>query len=82
MQQTFKERLLAIGGHGSLSIFAEAAGIHVTNLSKQIGKGAVDPTLCAHLEWLEATPPAKWPDRWIKLRELATAFRKREDKAA
>lgn len=82
MQPSFKDRLLTLAGHGALSIFAAAAGIHSTNLSKQIAKGAVDPTLVAHLEWLEATPLAKWPDRWARLRDLAKAHQKREAKAA
>lgn len=82
MQLPFKDRLTAVCGYGSQSDFAEAAGIHFTNLSKQIAKGEVDPTLIAHLEWLEVTPIAKWPERWSKLATRAKAKAKKEAKAA
>jgi hypothetical protein len=82
LQASFKDRLTALCGYGAQNDFAEAAGIHFTNLSKQISKGEVDPTLCAHLEWMETTPLAKWPDRWSKLRDRAKARAKKEAKAA
>lgn len=82
MQLPFKDRLTALCGYGSQTDFAEAAGIHFTNLSKQIAKGEVDSTLTAHLEWLEAVPPAKWPSRWAKLAARAKARAKKEAKAA
>jgi hypothetical protein len=80
VQQSFKERLTALCGYGAQGDFAEAAGIHHVNLSKQIAKGGVDATLLGHLEWLEAVPPAKWPDRWAKLRERAKAKTKKDAK--
>ncbi len=85
MQGSFKERLAAICGPGAQSDFAEAAGIHFTNLSKQIGRGEIDQMIIGHLEWLEILPPAKWPDRWAKLRDRAkakAAKAKKEAKAA
>lgn len=80
--QGFKERLASICGPGAQGDFAAAAGIHFTNLSKQIAKGAVDPMIVAHLEWLEVTPTAKWPERWAKLRDRAKAKTSKDRKAA
>lgn len=77
MQIPFKDRLTAICGYGAQSDFAEAAGIHFTNLSKQIAKGEVDQMIVGHLEWLESTPPDRWPDRWAKLRDRAKAKAKK-----
>jgi hypothetical protein len=82
LQVSFKDRLATICGSGAQSDFAEAAGIHFTNLSKQISRGEVDPMIVAHLEWLEASPVARWPDRWAKLRERAKAKARKEAKAA
>jgi hypothetical protein len=82
LQPSFKDRLTALCGYGSQADFAEAAGIHFTNLSKQIAKGEVDHMILGHLEWLEATPIKQWPDRWIKLADRAKAKTKKEAKAA
>jgi hypothetical protein len=82
LQPSFKDRLTTLCGYGAQTDFAEAAGIHFTNLSKWIAKGEIDPTFEAHLEWLEATPPAKWPARWHKLRDRIKARAKKEAKAA
>lgn len=82
MQPSFKDRLTVLCGYGAQADFAEAAGIHFTNLSKQISKGSVDPMIEAHLEWLEMTAPAKWPPRWAKLAARAKAKAKKEAKAA
>jgi len=82
LQLPFKERLTILCGYGSQTDFAEAAGIHFTNLSKQIAKGEVAPMLVAHLEWLEAVPPAKWPARWDKLAARAKTKTKKEAKGA
>lgn len=75
----FKERLKALCGYGAQSDFAEASGIHFTNLSKQIAKGKVDPARAAHLEWREATPIHTWPARWQK--RAARAKAKKDAKA-
>lgn len=77
MQLDFKARLAALCGYGAQGDFAEAAGIHPVNLSRQVSKGAVEPMILGHLEWLESTPPARWPDRWAKLRERAKAHAKK-----
>lgn len=82
MQPSFKDRLTAICGYGAQADFSEAAGIHFTNLSKQISKGSVDPMIEAHLQWLESVPIAKWPDRWSKLAARAKARAKKEAKVA
>lgn len=75
--QDFKARLAALIGYGGNADFAEAAGIHPVNLSRQIRKGAVDHMIIGHLEWLEETPPARWPARWSKLRDRAKAHAKK-----
>jgi len=77
-----KERLTAPCGDGAPSDFAEAAGLHVTHLSKQIAKGGVDPTLAAHLEWREAIPVVNWPPRWAALAARARAKAGKDAKAA
>lgn len=82
MQLSFKDRLAALCGYGAQSDFAEAAGIHVTNLSRQIAKGEVDRMIIGHLEWLEAVPVKLWPLRWAKLAARVKAKTKKEAKAA
>ena len=77
MQESIKDRLSALCGYGAQGDFAEAAGIHPVNLSKQISKGEIDPMLLGHVEWLESTPPNKWPARWAKLAARAKAHAKK-----
>ena len=82
MDAYFKDRLKTLCGYGALGDFADAAGIHPVNLSRQIAKGEVDRTLTGYLEWMEATPPTKWPARWAKLAERAKAKAKSDHKKA
>lgn len=75
-------RFGAIFGYGWKRDLAEAVGVTNATLSVQLSTGKVPPYLVAHLEWLEVTPPAKWPDRWAKLRERAKAKAKKDAKEA
>lgn len=77
-----KERLTGLCGDGAQSDFAEAAGLRVTHLSKQIAKGGVDPTLAAQLEWRVAIPVVNWPPRWAALAARTKAKARKDAKAA
>jgi hypothetical protein len=51
-------------------------------LSQQFTENRVRDVVLAHLEWMEATPVAKWPPRWATLAARARAKAKKDAKAA
>ena len=77
--EPIRSRFLALFGTGWQNLICEVLDMHYVTLSRQMnGHQPVDPSLVAHLEWLERTPVAKWPERWAKLAELHRAKVKKD----
>jgi hypothetical protein len=77
-----RERFAALFGYGWQGAAARAIGTHPVNLSKQLaGLYPVPVSTLAILELLEATTPARWPERWQKLADMAKA-KAAKDRAA
>lgn len=80
--ESIAARFDAVFGYGWRSDMAAALGIRAPTISEQFSRGRVQPWMIALLEFFEATPVAKWPDRWSKLAARAKARAKKEAKAA
>lgn len=80
--ETIAARFEAVFGYGWRADFAAALGIRGATITEQFSMNRIQPWLIALLEIFETTPPAKWPDRWSKLRDRAKAKSKKEAKAA
>jgi hypothetical protein len=80
--ESIAARLQAVFAYGWRSGHAEAAGLHFTNLPKQITRGEVDPMIPGHLEWSAATPVRHGPPRRAKLAARAKARARKKAKVA
>jgi hypothetical protein len=71
--QQARAKMADLFGHGWQGDFSEATGIHRVSLSKQLIGDRIPDSIAGHIEWLCATPPGKWPERWQKLAARAKA---------
>ncbi len=70
-------RYSALFGYGWKRDLAEAIQITLPRLSDQFTNDTVKGAAIVALEFLEATPPARWPARWHKLAARAKAHAKK-----
>lgn len=62
-------RFNALIGHGWRTMVSEALSIDATQISRM--NAPTLRTLGAILEWMEATPPDRWPKRWRRAAGIA-----------
>lgn len=75
--KAIEARYAALFGYGWKRDLAEALDVRGPTITEQFARATLPGYMVALIELLEATPPARWPARWSKLRDRAKAHAKK-----